>query len=180
MKSKKNYTTITGASGEYYVLSQLLRRGWIAALAPNGAPNMDILVTDVNSEKLCAIQVKTAREITNRNGWHMSRKHETIISDKLFYVFINIGKQPSAPIISYILPSRLVVDCIRSTHQVWLATPGRGGKPHKEAAMRMLFPDHTHVKPKTEKGKAIIDQFRDGWLNPYRENWSILGIPEAG
>ena len=39
-------STIIGAAGEYHVLSQLLRRGWIAALAPDGAPNMDILVTD--------------------------------------------------------------------------------------------------------------------------------------
>ena len=107
----------------------------------------------------------------------MSRKHETIISDKLFYVFVDIGKQLSAPIVSYILPSKLVADCIRNTHQVWLDTPGRGGKPHKEAAMRMLFPDYTNVKPETEQGKIIIDQYRDGWLNPYRENWSVLGLP---
>ena len=110
----------------------------------------------------------------------MSRKHESIISDKLFYVFVDIGKQPSTPIISYILPSKVVADCIRSTHQVWLDTPGRGGKPHKEANMRMLFPDYTNIKPITEQWKAVIGQYRDGWLNPYRENWSILGISEVG
>ena len=42
---RKIPSTLVGAAGEYYVLSQLLRRGWIAAPAPDGAPNMDILVT---------------------------------------------------------------------------------------------------------------------------------------
>ena len=62
---------IVGAAGEYHVLSQLLRRGWIAALAPDGTPNMDILVTDENSDKLCAIQVKTRRDTGGDRGWSM-------------------------------------------------------------------------------------------------------------
>ena len=47
-------STIIGAAGEYHVLSQLLRRGWIAALAPDGAPNMDILVLYHNNGGLAA------------------------------------------------------------------------------------------------------------------------------
>jgi hypothetical protein len=38
-------STLLGAAGEHYVLCQLLRRGYIAALAPIGVPNADILVT---------------------------------------------------------------------------------------------------------------------------------------
>ena len=38
-------STLLGAAGEHYVLSQLLRRGYIAALAPIGLPNADIVVT---------------------------------------------------------------------------------------------------------------------------------------
>ncbi len=94
---KKINSRIVGAAGEYYVLSQLLRRGWIAALAPDGAPNMDILVTDENNDKLCAIQVKTRRDTGGDKGWHMRRKHETMIADDLFYVFVDVGKQPSDP-----------------------------------------------------------------------------------
>ena len=96
--------TIIGAAGEYYVLSQLLRRGWIAALAPDGAPNLDILVTDESSDKLCAIQVKTRRDTGGDRGWHMRRKHETMTADDLFYVFVDVGKQPSDRTFSYILP----------------------------------------------------------------------------
>ena len=93
-------STIVGAAGEYHVLSQLLRRGWIAALAPDGAPNMDILVTDENNDRLCAIQVKTRRDIGSDRGWHMKPKHESATAPDLFYVFVDVGKQPSDPTIS--------------------------------------------------------------------------------
>ena len=39
-------STVLGAAGEHYVMCQLLRRGLIAALAPVGVPNTDIIVTD--------------------------------------------------------------------------------------------------------------------------------------
>ena len=114
-------STIVGAAGEYHVLSQLLRRGWIAALAPDGAPNMDILVTDENNNKLCAIQVKTRRDVGSDRGWHMKPKHESATAPDLFYVFVDVGKQPSDPTISYILPSEVVAECLRRCHKVWLA-----------------------------------------------------------
>ena len=171
--------TIVGAAGEYHVLSQLLRRGWIAALAPGGAPNMDILVTDANSKKLCAIQVKTRRDVGSDKGWHMKPRSETMISENLFYVFVDIGKQPSDPTTTYILPSTVVADCIRLCHQVWLDTPGKGGRPHKDSDVRRLKPDYSYIKPITKKGKTIINPYRSGWLDQYREKWSILGLPES-
>jgi hypothetical protein len=64
-------STLLGAAGEHYVLCQLLRRGYIAALAPIGVPNADILVTDIDGQRLVAIQVKTRRNIGSDKGWHM-------------------------------------------------------------------------------------------------------------
>lgn len=172
-------STIVGAAGEYHVLSQLLRRGWIAALAPDGAPNMDILVTDKNSKKLCAIQVKTRRDIGGDKGWHMRPKHETMVADDLFYVFVDVGKQPSDTTVSYVLPSSVVAACIRDCHQVWLDTPGKGGQPHQDSDVRRLLPDYSNIKPITETGRKTLDRYRSGWLDAYRENWSILRLPEA-
>ena len=176
---QKISSTIVGAAGEYHVLSQLLRRGWIAALAPDGAPNMDILVTDANNRKLCAIQVKTRRDIGSDKGWHMKAKHEAMAPEDLFYVFVDVGKHPSDSTVSHILPSSVVADCLQQTHRVWLDTPGKGGQPHKDSTMRRLLPDYSHIKPNTEDGRGIINRYRAGWLERYRENWSILGLPEA-
>ena len=172
-------STIVGAAGEYHVLSQLLRRGWIAALAPDGAPNMDILVTDENNQRLCAIQVKTRRDIGSDKGWHMKPKHETMAVDDLFYVFVDVGKRPSDLTTCFVMPSKVVADCIRRVHQVWLDTPGRGGKPHKDSNVRRLRPDYSSINPITREGKAIIYEYRAGWLDQYREKWDILRLPEA-
>ena len=140
---------------------------------------MDILVTDEDNHKLCAIQVKTRRDIGHDKGWHMKPKHEIMNADDLFYVFVDVGKQPSDPTMCYILPSKVVADCIRLCHQVWLETPGRGGRARKDSNVRRLRPDYSSIKPASEKRRAIVDQYRSGWLTQYRENWGILGLPQA-
>ena len=85
-------STLLGAAGEHFVMSELLWRGYIAALAPQGVPNADIVVTDITSSHLCTIQVKTRRDLGSDGGWHMKEKHEKIRSDRLFYCLVDFGK----------------------------------------------------------------------------------------
>lgn len=56
-------------------MSQLLGRGFIAALAPVGLPTADIVVTNDIGDRACAIQVKARRELGTDGGWHMKSKH---------------------------------------------------------------------------------------------------------
>ena len=84
-------SSLLGAAGEHYVLCQLLRCGYIAALAPLGVLNADILITDLHGQRLVAIRVKTRRNIGVDKGWHMKPKHEALVSDSLFYCFVNFG-----------------------------------------------------------------------------------------
>lgn len=46
-------TSLTGAAGEHFVISELLRRELIAALASAGVPNSEIVVTDDIGDRLC-------------------------------------------------------------------------------------------------------------------------------
>lgn len=171
--------SITAAAGEHHVLCQLMRRDWIASLVPANAQNVDILCTDKNSKKHCSIQVKTRRgRFTKSSGWIMNEKHETISADALFYVFVDLGK-PTDPINSYILPSKVVADYIRRNHRAWLATPGRYGQPHNATKTRKFQPDCSNIKPINEDAKTFIDQYPPGWVNQYRENWRILGLPNG-
>ena len=105
-------STVLGAAGEHYVMCKLLRRGLIAALAPIGVPNCDIVVTDDIGDRLCAIQVKTRVDKGSDGGWHMSKKHEGIVSATLFYAFVNFGKSLSYPSICHLVPSEVVADVI--------------------------------------------------------------------
>src|SRR5271170_2200026 len=106
-------STLLGAAGEHYVMAELLRRGYIAALAPQGVPNADIVVTDLEGTRLCSIQVKTRRDIGSDGGWHMKAKHEDIRGDRHFYCFVNFGKTTDDRPTVHVLPSVLVADVLK-------------------------------------------------------------------
>ena len=44
-------SVITGAAGEHFAMAELLRRGLVAAKAPEGVPNFDIVITDIAGER---------------------------------------------------------------------------------------------------------------------------------
>lgn len=162
-------STLLGAAGEHHVMSQLLRRGYIAALAPQGAPNSDIVVTNLDGDKLCTIQVKSRRDIGSDGGWHMKAKHEDIHSDYLFYCFVNFGKDELHSPETYIIPSKVVAHVVREDHKAWLSTPGRNGQQRKDGPMRRLKPDYS----KTLGDKT---KFKKGWLDKYHDAWELLSL----
>ncbi|MEX0969152.1 MAG: hypothetical protein WD046_01760 [Paracoccaceae bacterium] len=160
-------TSLTGAAGEHLVMSRLLSRGLIAALAPQGVPNMDIVVTSVDGMQLCAIQVKTRWEKGSDGGWHMGRKHETIVGSNIFYCFVDLGTSVTDLPVVYVLPSETVANVIARTHATWLAGTGKNGHVRKDSNFRRLSPDNS---------KLLGDdsEFGQNWLAPYREAWDIL------
>jgi hypothetical protein len=166
-------STLLGAAGEHHVMAELLRRGYIAALAPRGAPNADIVVTDVEGSRLCSIQVKARRDIGSDGGWHMKEKQEHICGDRLFYCFVDFGKTTDARPTVHVLPSTLVASVLTNSHKKWLATPGKKGQPHLDGPMRRLLPDYTRVFGPTD------NPYPKGWLDPYRDAWHLLEL-EAG
>jgi hypothetical protein len=162
-------STLTGAAGEHFVLCQLLRRGWIAALAPKGVPNADIIVTDIDGNRQCAIQVKTRSKGSDK-GWHMSQKHEEITSEHLFYCFVDMEEENSLPV-TFIIPSTVVAVALKEAHQLWLSTPGRKGQAHNDNKMRRLLPDYLRGR---EVGDDVLKRLGAGWMDQYREQWNIL------
>lgn len=156
----KTDTTLTGAAGEHLVLSRLLQRGIVAAQAPEGVRKVDILVNPLDGGSPVFLQVK-ARQFGADGGWHMSKKHEEQSQSNLFYCFVDF--QPDAPTV-YVVPSSVVADALTRDHRVWLKTPGRGGKAHKDHDMRRLRPD--------------MYSMLEDWILEYRENWDLLMILE--
>src|SRR3974390_2174238 len=122
-------SSTTAAAGEYYVMCELLRRGLIAALAPRGVPNTDIVVTNKIGDQLCAVQVKTRLERPADGGWHMKAKHEEIASPQLYYAFVCFGVEPPG---CWIVPSRIVAKALKESHRKWLGMRGRNGQEHKD------------------------------------------------
>lgn len=166
----KHHSTLTGAAGEHYVMYRLLKMGYIAALAPKGVPNADLIVTNVEGELTAVIQVKTKSKINANGGWQMKEKHENIKSPHLFYCFV---EDIAIPPVVYIIPSVVVANTIKEAGKIWLGTPGKGGRAHKENDIRWLLPDY---KRNLHVDNKFTMEYGEGWLEKYKENWEILKI----
>jgi hypothetical protein len=159
-------SAILGAAAEHYVMCQLLRRGKIAALAPAGVPDADIIVSDRLGSTLAAVQVKARRDIGNDGGWHMSLKHEDMRRDLLFYCFVDFGRSIDDTPKCWVIPSAVVANTLKATHQAWLETPGRNGRVHVDNKMRRLLPHYSVMNGASE--------YSTGWLDPYRDAWNSI------
>jgi hypothetical protein len=158
-------TNLTGAAGEHYVMSQLLRRDFIAALAPVGVPNCDIVVTDEIGDRLCAVQVKTRWDKGSDGGWHMAKKHERLDSPTLFYCFVNFGKTATAEPACYVIPAAVVAETIATAHRKWLGQLGKKGQKRKDTDFRRLLPCYADIG---------YEERTAGWLDRYRDAWHLL------
>lgn len=161
-------TSLLGAAGEHYVMSELLRRGFIAALAPQGVPELDIVVADREGGKLCGIQVKTRSGKGGDGGWHMRPAHGSLRDNAIFYCFVDFGFSDTERPAAYIVPSGIVADAISKSHDVWLSNPGKGGRQRKDSAVRRFLPDYAYAYGPLENPYPI------GWLERYREAWGLL------
>jgi hypothetical protein len=157
-------STLLGAAAEHYVMCQLLRRDMIAALAPTGVPDADIIVSDRLGSALAAVRVKARRDIGRDGGWHMSAKHEKIKRDLLFYCFVDFGRELKDAPKCWVLPSAVVAETLSDSHRAWLNQPGKRGKPHQDNDMRRLLPDFSRLG---------IDRV-SGWLDQYHDAWNLI------
>lgn len=166
-------STLVGASGEHFVMYQLLRKGYIAGLAPQGAPNADIIATNVLGKKTAVIQVKTRRELGRDGGWHMNVRHESFYDSGYFYCFVDLSRDEAGSPAVFVIPSEVVAKTLQSTYEVWLRTPGQNGVGHQPTPLRRLLPDYSRTLPLSGD---MITRCGKGWMEEYRENWSILGL----
>lgn len=149
-------TTLTGAAGEHLVLSRLLQRSIVAAQAPEGVRKVDILVNFLDGGTPCFIQVK-ARQKGSDGSFSMGIKHEEMVDENLFYAFVDF--QPDQPTV-HVVPAAVVAEAVRTSHQIWLDTPGKKGQAHNPTDMRRIGP----IMP----GKPV------GWWDGYLERWDLL------
>lgn len=139
-----NYSISIGNSGEYFVVGELERRGLTAAVPMSNTKDFDILAINRNNNNQYAVQVKT----TTKNGWILSKKNETLIDNNIIYVLVKL--KDLNPPEYHIVPSKIVAQRLRESHQAWLNTPGKNGQSHNDSDIRQFRDDNNEFLNKWE------------------------------
>ncbi|GAB3545176.1 hypothetical protein [Spirosoma fluminis] len=126
---------LTGIAGEYFVAAELSRRGFMASITLRNNDSIDIHASRLDDNKMFAIQVKTTQ--VRRRQWPLSAKAEKQFSQNHFYVFVNLKGLDERPDY-FIVPSAVVAQSTRDSHQLWLDTPGKQGQVHNDNSMRVF------------------------------------------
>lgn len=134
MKDEKLSNILSGISGEYFVAAELSRRGFITTLTLKNTKGVDILASDQNAVKTIAIQVKTTTK--NKNEWMLTEKSESFISDNHFYILVRLNNLGHPTF--HIVPSKIIAEDIKASHQKWLDTPAKDGSKHNSSSMRIF------------------------------------------
>ena len=127
-----NMNISTGNAGEYFVAGELERRGFTVAVPMSNVKDFDILVIDRKTYKQFAIQVKTTGY--RQKKWTLSKKNEELQGDHIIYIFVSLNKMDAPEY--HIVPSKIVAETIKQSHQTWLNTPGKHGQPHNDNTIR--------------------------------------------
>lgn len=142
---------LSGVAGEYYVAAELSKQGHIASITLRNTKGVDILCSNESASKNIGIQVKTNRG--SKREWVLNQKAEQFYSDNLFYVFVNLNDNQSAPDY-FIVPGKVAAEHIEKSHKKWLATPGLKGQKHNDNTMR-----------------KFVDKEEE-----FKDRWDLLGL----
>lgn len=127
----------TGNAGEYFVAGELERHGLSAAVPMSNTELFDILAFNRESHNQYAIQVKTST--SNKKEWILSKKNENIQGKNIYYVFVLLNGLDNPEY--HIVPSNVIAEEIKKTHQVWINTPGKKGQKHNDNDIRKFKDD---------------------------------------
>lgn len=118
---------LIGNAGEFFVLAELSRRGWTAALTARNNQAWDILATRSNA--FVRLRVKTKTTITDVFQWNTKKSGEIFLELSTcndFCVLVDIPLDESGPTY-YIVPTTTIDNWLKTDFQIWVSTPGRSG-----------------------------------------------------
>ena len=124
-----------GNAGEYFVAGELERRGFTVAVPMSNVKDFDILAINRETYEQFAVQVKTTRYKQKR--WTLSKKNEELVKDSIFYIFVSLNELEAPEY--HIVPSKVVAETLKASHQEWLNTPGKYGQTHNDTSIRVFW-----------------------------------------
>lgn len=159
--SKDKDKSSRGHASQFFVAGELCRRGWLAVVTLGNSPNTDILCSNKAGTKFVHIQVKTF--VPGNKTCSVGLKAEKDFGRNFFWVLGGIPQPDSKePFEYYVIPSKVMALQIVREHRLWVETPGKNNRAHKDNSMRVVT-----LPP----GKGYA-----GWnVSPYRVRWDLIG-----
>ncbi len=156
---KQGKGTLVGNAGEFFVAGELLRRGFVAALAPRNAPDYDILATI--EQRFIRVRVKSKSSPSRVWQW-MEKRSDRLLFRNIqetddFCILVDLKSPGEAPSF-FVIPTHVIDRFMREKRLAWLSAPGRGGRPHD--------PESRH--------HALDETRHQAFLRQYDGKWSLL------
>jgi hypothetical protein len=161
-------SAFAGNAGEYFVLAELTRRGWIAALTARNNRAYDIIAK--RGDEFAAIRVKTKTSAFTLFQWNakpdgrifleMTEQHD-------FCALVDIPEDGSKSPIYYVVPTPVVEKWLKDDFETWVSTPGAKGQQRAADNKRRLFYVDDDLK---RLGHGYAQK-----LSLYKGAWSLLG-----
>jgi hypothetical protein len=154
--------SLRASAAQFFVASELNRRGFVASVTMGNTPNTDILVSNRDGTRFVHVQVKTF--VPGNRTCSVGMKAQRDYGHNFFWVLAGIPRPESERKFEcYVIPASDMAKGVGEGHQRWLKTLGKEGQQHHDSKVRTVYlPPHKH--PLTKWGIA-----------KYAERWASIG-----
>jgi hypothetical protein len=155
-----------GNAGEFFVLAELTRRGWTAALTARNSRAYDVLAK--RGDKFAAIRVKTKTSAFAIFRWNAKPNGEIFLEltqRQDFCVLVDILEDGVSPIY-YVVPTPVVDKWLKDDFHNWVTTRGAKGQQRSpDNKVRLFYVDDETGKPNHGYSQTLA---------PYKGSWELL------
>ncbi|MGH9602202.1 MAG: hypothetical protein ACRD24_07400 [Terriglobales bacterium] len=157
---------LVGNAGEFFVLAELTRRSWTAALTARNNHAFDIMAA--KGDVSVKLRVKTKTRMSDVFQWNAKKDGAIFLElskSNDFCVLVDIPLDETGPAY-YVVPTHVIDSWLRKDFDTWLKTPGAKGQAHSADNSRRLF-----------YADAEDSRLGHGYamkLKPYLNAWRLL------
>lgn len=133
-------SAFVGNAGEFFVLAELTRRGWTAALTARNNRAYDILAKRGN--EFAAIRVKAKTSGFTVFQWNAKPDGEIfleITEHNDFCVLVDVPEDTTLSPSYYVVPTHVIDKWLKDDFHAWVTTPGARGQQRAKDNKRRLF-----------------------------------------